>query len=299
MITVLVLDALALAAGSGELTFRASCTTEDVEIEEPDYDFSSVDWYKPQMPSVRSVKFSKAQTAVNPDVALIVATEMELLQTLRVMTPLPRRGILWKVMNDCDTYFLGSFGAFTTVVFRTNMGSLGAGGSALSINDAIKKWNPRVLILLGIAFGMSRKNHQAGDVLVANNVIPYELQRIGKQKIFRCSKVPSSTSLLDRFQKVLEWRFVRPDDTLCKRYVGPILSGEKLVDNIDFKNSLQNEYPDAIGGEMEGSGLWSAADRNRKEWIIVKGVCDWGDGKSIKSFTRWPLPRRFLCVNMY
>jgi len=30
---------------------------------------------------------------------------------------------------------------------------------------------------------------------------------------------------------------------------------------------------------MEGAGLWAAADRAQIEWILVKAVCDWGDGK--------------------
>jgi nucleoside phosphorylase len=67
-------------------------------------------------------------------------------------------------------------------------------------------------------------------------------------------------------------------------HFGPILSGEKLIDDLDFKNALMDQYPNAIGGEMEGAGLWSAAGRAGKDWILVKGVCDWADGRKNDSF---------------
>jgi hypothetical protein len=57
------------------------------------------------------------------------------------------------------------------------------------------------------------------------------------------------------------------------------LSGEKLIDDPDFKAELFDQYPQAIGGEMEGAGLVAAALRGGVPWLLVKAVCDWGDGK--------------------
>lgn len=65
---------------------------------------------------------------------------------------------------------------------------------------------------------------------------------------------------------------------------GPILSGSKLVDDPKFKKQLLDQFPTAIGGEMEGSGLYSAASRNNTDWIVVKSVCDWADGKKHKHY---------------
>jgi nucleoside phosphorylase len=65
-------------------------------------------------------------------------------------------------------------------------------------------------------------------------------------------------------------------------HIGHVLSGEKLVDNIEFKNALLDQYPQVIGGEMEGGGLWASASRHKKSWILIKSVCDWGDGKKHK-----------------
>jgi nucleoside phosphorylase len=36
--------------------------------------------------------------------------------------------------------------------------------------------------------------------------------------------------------------------------------------------------PEAIGGEMEGAGLYAAARDAKVDWILVKAICDWADG---------------------
>src|SRR5262249_51525260 len=86
------------------------------------------------------------------------------------------------------------------------------------------------------------------------------------------------------FRNALDWQFARPDGSICHLHFGPVLSGEKVVDDPSFKAALFEEYPAAIGGEMEGTGLWAAAARARKEWIVIKGICDWADGKKHDGF---------------
>ena len=63
-----------------------------------------------------------------------------------------------------------------------------------------------------------------------------------------------------------------------------MLSGEKLIDSGGFKQTLLDQFPTAIGGEMEGAGLWASADRAKTDWLLVKGVCDWADGEKDDSF---------------
>jgi len=196
-----------------------------------------------------------------------------------MMSPLPRRRRIWKVIHDYNTYFLGRFGAYQSVVMLSSMTPEGPTGATLSIDSVIRQWNPVAVLLLGIAFGASRRKHLPADVLIAEHLIPYEHQRLGETPIFRNPVPTSSPALMNRFRHALDWDFRRPDGSSCVKHVGPILSGNKLVDNVDFKNALLNQYPNAIGGEMEGAGLWSAAQRARKEWILVKGVCDWADGR--------------------
>jgi len=62
-------------------------------------------------------------------------------------------------------------------------------------------------------------------------------------------------------------------------HIGLLLSGEKLVDNYDFREQLRQLEPEAIGGEMEGAGLYAAAQRKRVDWLVIKAICDWADGE--------------------
>lgn len=32
---------------------------------------------------------------------------------------------------------------------------------------------------------------------------------------------------------------------------------------------------------MEGAGIASAATRNKVDWILIKGICDWGENKNM------------------
>jgi nucleoside phosphorylase len=52
-----------------------------------------------------------------------------------------------------------------------------------------------------------------------------------------------------------------------------------LIDDPEFKSILFQTHPNAIGGDMEGVGLASTADREKCEWILVKAICDWADGE--------------------
>ena len=132
--------------------------------------------------------------------------------------------------------------------------------------------------MVGIAFGATRRSSAIGDVLVATEIISYEPERVGEKRIFRGQNVPTTPTLLNRFENALDWDFKCPDGKKCNYLSGPILSGEKLVDDVSFKQSLLNYFPRATGGEMEGVGVGAGSLRNGVPWNVVKGICDWANG---------------------
>ena len=55
-----------------------------------------------------------------------------------------------------------------------------------------------------------------------------------------------------------------------------------MVDNSKYKGQLKGLRSGALGGEMEGAGIMAAIEKvynNRAEAIVIKAICDWGDGK--------------------
>src|SRR5262249_30763174 len=94
----------------------------------------------------------------------------------------------------------------------------------------------------------------------------------------RGDRVMASPHLLDLF---IAGQYSLPNiwsDKPPKINFGLILSGSKLVDHPGYREELHRFAPDAIGGEMEGIGLYHAAAERKVHWILVKAICDWADG---------------------
>src|SRR5207248_10152318 len=88
----------------------------------------------------------------------------------------------------------------------------------------------------------------------------------------RAARHQTSTRLLDRFRASIF------DCQGPKIHFGLILSVDRLINNKDYRDKLLRIDPEAIGGEMEGTGVYAAAHRNKVDWILVKAICDWADG---------------------
>jgi nucleoside phosphorylase len=217
------------------------------------------------------------------DIVLFTAAEPEFEAVLRYLESFPMRNAILKGFAEQETYYLGKFGSCLAAVTKCRMGSFESGSATLATEHALRVWRPRAVLMVGIAFGKDSTKQKIADVLVASQVISYEPQRIGeKEPIQRGPIIPANPTLLNRFENVPGWSFFRPDCSKCDRHVGPLLSGEKLVDDPTFKEELFARYPQAIAGEMEGVGLAAAAIRHGVPWILVKGICDWADGNKQK-----------------
>lgn len=181
-------------------------------------------------------------------------------------------------------YFdLGTINGARVMMTRSEMGSSGLGASQQAVNKGIEALRPSAVIMVGIAFGVSEKKQHIGDVLVTEQLRLYELQRVGtgandeRKIVLRDDKPHASTWLLNHFKSSeASWEG-------CALRFGTVLSGAKLVDNIDFREQLRAFEPEAIGGEMEGAGLYVACQGLKVDWILVKGICDFADGHKSKN----------------
>jgi len=251
-------------------------------------------WYDAPIPTIHQVTDEELHRLSDKvDLVLLTATETELDAVLRKFVPWPDRNAVLRAYQASNTFYLGKFGAQLTAVTLCGMTSSARDGSVLTTSDALRLFNPLAIVMIGIAFGKYTPGHdlekegkqEIADVLVSTQVVPYEYQRINsgdEPSTPRSPHPPAGRILLNRFKNVLGWEFFRPDGSKCERRLGPILSGDKLIDDYDEKVKLIKKFPDAIGGEMEGAGLYAAADRENVEWILVKAICDWADGNKHK-----------------
>lgn len=159
------------------------------------------------------------------------------------------------------------------------MGSVAAGASVVTVLEAITQWNVAAVIMVGVAFGMDERTQKVGDVLISKIVSQYEIQRVGKKHTIQRGASPiSGATLLNRFSNCRDWVFKLSRNAVATAKPVQILSGEKLIDNAQFRNRLKKCFPEAGGGEMEGAGLFAAAHQKNVEWILVKAICDFADG---------------------
>jgi len=178
----------------------------------------------------------------------------------------------------------GSFGEYELVHQISGMGSGGVDGSQESVRRGIQAIQPNAILMIGIAFGVDSKKQPIGTILVSRQIQSYELQRINSDSsiVLRGDKVTAAPRLLDWVSHAeIDW-----PEGAAKIKKGLILSGEKLIDNKDYRDQLLRVAPEAIGGEMEGAGLYVASQTARIDWLLVKAVCDWADGNKAKDKDR-------------
>ncbi|NEQ67957.1 MAG: hypothetical protein F6K21_21120 [Symploca sp. SIO2D2] len=211
------------------------------------------------------------------DVLIVTVTKVESQAVIKAFEQEANHQVTQKSICDRVYFDLGTVNGARVFLTQSEMGSSGLNGSSQTVAKGIDALSPLAVIMVGIAFGISEDKQAIGDILVTEHLRTYELQRIGKQDNqpqinLRGDKPPASPWLLNLFKSFdLVW------DGAEVRF-GVVLTGEKLVDNIDFRDQLHSFEPEAIGGEMEGAGLYVACQDKKVDWILVKSICDWADG---------------------
>lgn len=116
------------------------------------------------------------------DIVIVTALEEE---REAVLHRLPRRRRKNPTGDDIHVYYTANlpvtFPDRTSGTYRVavlSLPSMGRVQAATATNDAIRRWQPRYVLLVGIAGGIGTAGVQLGDVLVADQVVDYELQKL-------------------------------------------------------------------------------------------------------------------------
>ncbi|MFN8290254.1 MAG: hypothetical protein U0U70_08360 [Chitinophagaceae bacterium] len=208
-------------------------------------------------------------------ILIVIATDLE----LDVMVSKFKEFNSPKLFPKGDMVFwdLGKLNNCEIFLVKSGMGTSGVQGSLITVTKSIEHLNPDYIIMLGIAYGLKEDKQNLTEILVSKQLQSYELSKVGPTDIIpRADKIPASVSLVSRFENcVAIWKGV-------KVHFGFIVSGDKLSNNESLVIALKKIFPEAIGAEMEGTGLQSISHRDKKDWILVKGICDWGYNKDDK-----------------
>ncbi|WP_161606318.1 hypothetical protein [Microlunatus speluncae] len=223
----------------------------------------------------RELEMTRSQVMLTrADVVVVTVNEIETTSLRHAFAEIGQPPQLH--LGHRNTYSIyGPIGGAVVAHVRCSMGSGGPGGAQLTVSDAIRELEPWAVLAVGVAFGMDENRQPIGQLLLSERLTSYELQRVGEMDVVsRGSDVPCSPTLLSRFRDIGLASELGIDLLPCQ-----LLSGEKLIDNADFKRQLLDRFPDAMGGEMEGAGVFSASYRSTVEWLVVKAVCDYAEKK--------------------
>lgn len=193
-----------------------------------------------------------------------------------------------RIFGDHTVFLLGRVGGAEIYLAQAvEQGGVGPAGMMLTAASLLRSCRPDYLILTGICYGLREDEERIGDILVSRQVQELDHQRVvdgpnGATIVLRRgARVHSSVLLLDRFHAATLGRVAtigRPEPPAV--HFGLMLSANTLVDSQRYRENCKFEFPDAIGGDMEGAALYAAAAKDRVDWIVVKGIADWGYHKT-------------------
>lgn len=179
------------------------------------------------------------------------------------------------------TYYYGRFGAYNATYIHIDEQGVTNPAATPIIGELIKKVKPVAVVMVGIAFGSNENTQKIGDVLISKRILPYDSQKF-LETITQYKETPKDVGfqLLNAFNDYENWEYTL--DGLSQKssvWIGSILTGSRLINNYDYREKLLKDFKafEPIGGEMEAYGIYSMCRLHGvAEWIIIKGICDWG-----------------------
>ena len=218
-------------------------------------------------------------------VLLMTTTPLELQGVMGYLEP--KDGIIKTFTNTKAgkiRFYIGKYGGYPVAVGmsapgKAQQGPIDATYVTTRIMEAVK---PRYVISVGICYGMDRSKTSSGDVIVSDHIVDSTCLRHGDTLQLRGGILPVGRTLSSVFSPDGGYSHTQ-DGIVVKAHCGPFISRPDLVDDREYKEKLKSLRPaGALGGEMEGAGIMAAiqnAGYKDVEAIIIKAICDWGDGK--------------------
>jgi nucleoside phosphorylase len=174
-------------------------------------------------------------------------------------------------------------------IVATCITSMGATDAAIVTNELLAIYEPSRVILTGIAGALSDKV-ALGDVVIAEQVVDYELGKVRDEDTeTRWSVYRNDPILLNRAKQYTshDWKTTirssppinAPTNFQPNVHFGVVMSGNKVIANIETATKLLSFWRRALAVEMEGAGVGAALYHHNSStpFTLIKGICDRAD----------------------
>lgn len=186
-------------------------------------------------------------------------------------------------------------------IVHMHTGKTGEEFTRKTINAAGSIFEPDVIVLLGICYGIDFQKHTLGEVFISSGLKTYRLNFRDSNKndetIFEAEEETYKTPnnhLITTVRQIFSYRQVYsfiPEVNGSKVSItwdmGTVLSSNSLMSSKRVKEAVIKAFgtakPKPLGGEMEGGGLLKTKvveEQDLDRWLVVKGICDWGEKKN-------------------
>jgi nucleoside phosphorylase len=205
-----------------------------------------------------------------------------------IITAIPEETLLVisKLFTHCTTFLDGGITYLRGCYKNTNEkvysivlaygNEYGGVTSGKLTEKVLVEWNPRFVILLGITMGFREKT-ELSKVISANSIIDVSMSKISATGVNENIKVYS----LDEgfFSDTNFWNSFCIEENII---VGSVISTNAVLASTEKTRELGQKYKDAVGLEMEASGIISSikshlGDEIHPHFIFLKGVSDFGE----------------------
>lgn len=246
------------------------------------------------------------------DFAIVVALPKEF-EALRSHFPELARVVA--TGHDTRSYFKATIAAADGSAYRivaTLLPTMGNLDAAHATADLINRWNPRYILVVGIAGGLRRDSQDFGDIIASESIVYYEPGKVRDTSVEpRNRQFLADRTLLDGLHHLNDARWktrlpMRPDGRPStgdrpQIHVGPIASGEKVVASQGEVKRLLAAQRDLIGIEMESAGVASAAFSALKQigFITIRSICDFADGRKNDDWHSYASHAAAACVRAF
>jgi nucleoside phosphorylase len=165
------------------------------------------------------------------------------------------------------------------------------------VSDLAERYRPEFIVLSGIAGGIGRDDVSLGDVIVADHVEGYEIQKFdgGRSMTRRVAIDHPSKYLRETIARRVRfsehWKELivvdRPSGGTPKVIVGNLIAGDKILGDgeNEYQQKILHEFDKAIAVDMEshglGRGVFSArsARHYNLNYLVVRGISDLVNGQ--------------------
>lgn len=220
---------------------------------------------------------------------MIITTTPEDYEAVRERLPAPRRvdsvakGLLSDYLTELPATAADGEPGHHRIVLRC-LNESGRLAAASGARDAIDRWRPRCVLLVGTAIGLAPRSVRLGDVIVASEILDYESQEGMPRESADVTSYHTDARLLGIAEEVShqqrpEWGdidAVLPGDVVPGLRIGRIAFGDQFARSGESAERLLELEPDLLVVEM-GAGEVARALLglpDSPEFLVICGIGD-------------------------